>query len=177
VQPTPKTFLFRLKSVTQASIPAINSPMKIPRWVSKSGPHARGALVALLVLLLILLFPFKTTIVPDWSLKVVDEEGAAVGEINVTEHWQHYLLESSSHEEVQRAGGNGLVSFPERSIRASLVRRAWATVSRTMENGWQARRMPAASIVIWGNKDYSTTVAVYNPTQLPQSHVIVPSTK
>ena len=151
--------------------------MKIPRWISKSGPHAQGALVALLVLLLVLLFPFKTTIVPDWSLKVVDEEGAAIGDINVTEHWQHYLLESSSHEELKRAGENGLVSFPARSIRASLVRRAWATISRISEDGWQARRMPAASIVVWGNRDYATTVAVYNPTQLPQSHVMVPWAK
>lgn len=151
--------------------------MKIPRWVPKSGLHARGALVALLVLLFILLFPFKTAIVPDWSLKVVDEEGAAVGDINVTEHWQHYLLENSSHEDVQRAGGNGLVSFPERSIRASLVRRAWATISRIRENGWKARRMPAASIVVWGNKDYATTVAVYVPSELPQSHVMVPAIK
>ena len=147
--------------------------MKIPRWISKSGPHYRGALVALAVLLFILLFPFKTTIVPDWSLKVVDEEGAPVGDINVTEHWQHYLLESSSHEELQRAGGNGLVSFQERSIRASLLRRAWATINRIGEDGWQARRMPAASVVVWGNKGYATTVAVYIPTQLPQSHVMV----
>lgn len=151
--------------------------MKISRWISNSGPHARSALVALLVLLFILLFPFRTTIVPDWSLKVVDEEGAAVGDINVTEHWQHYLLERSSHEEVQRAGGNGLVSFPERSIRASLVHRAWATINRIWEDGWQARRMPAASIVVWGNPGYATTVAVYVSSELPQSHVMVPTIK
>ena len=177
MQPTPETYRFRSHTVIRAFNPGDQFSMKIPRWISKSGPHARGALVALLVLLFVLLFPFKTTIVPDWSLKVVDEEGAAVGDINVTEHWQHYLLESSSHEEVQRAGANGLVSFPARSIRASLLGRGWATISRIREDGWKARRMPAASIVVWGNKDYATTVAVYNPTQLPQSHVIVPSTK
>ena len=149
--------------------------MKIPRWIAKSGQHARGALVALLVLLLVLFFPFKTTIVPEWSLKVVNEEGGAVGDINVTEHWQHYLLESASHEDLRRAGSSGMVSFPERSIRASLVSRAWATVSRIRQDGWHARRMPAASIVVWGNKGYAVSVAVYNPNELPQSHVIVPA--
>lgn len=149
--------------------------MKTPRWISKSGPHTRLAVAALLLLLLVLVYPFKTTIVPEWDLKVVDEKGAPARDVNITEHWQHYLLESSSHEDVRRAGADGSVSFPARSIRASLIRRAWATLSRIKQDGWHAKRMPAASIVVWGNKDYATTVEVYNPSDLPRSHVIVPS--
>ena len=119
--------------------------MKLPRWIAKSGQPRRGALVALLVLLFVLFFPFKTTIVPEWSLKVVNDEGGAVGDINVTEHWQHYLLESASHEDMRRAGSSGLVTFPERSIRASLVSRAWATVS-PYQAGWLARASSACSV-------------------------------
>lgn len=148
--------------------------MKPPRWISKSGSHARGAVVALLLLLLLLLYPFETTIVPEWNLKVVDDDGAAVGDINVTEHWQHYLLETSSHEETRRAGTNG-VTFPPRAIRASLLGRGWAAISRIKTDGWQARMSPAASIVVWGHKNYATTVAVYFSKAQPQSHVIVPS--
>lgn len=131
----------------------------------------------LLAVVFLLLFPFKTTIVPEWTLKVVDEEGAAVRDINVTEHWQHFLLESAAHEELQRVGENGAAKFPERTIRASLLRRGLATISRIKSSGWRARRSPAASIVVWGNKDYATTVAVYDPSHLPQSHVTVPSLK
>lgn len=150
--------------------------MKTPRWISISEPRTGAAVAAvLLFLLLVLVYPFKTTIVPEWGLKVVDEEGAPVPDVNVTEHWQHYLFESASHEDVQRAGANGLVKFPARSIRASLIGRAWATISRIKRDGWYARRTPAASIVVWGNKDYATTVAVYNPSELPQSHILVPS--
>jgi hypothetical protein len=150
--------------------------MKIPLWLSKSGRSTRASAAgALLAVVLLLLYPFKTTIVPEWSLKVVDEEGAAVRDINVTEHWQHFLLETGSHEELQRVGDNGTVKFPARTIHASLMRRGLATISRIRGAGWRARRSPAASIVVWGNKDYATTVAVYDSSHLPQSHVMVPS--
>ena len=150
--------------------------MKIPLWLSKSGRSTRASSAgALLAVVLLLLYPFKTTIVPEWSLKVVDEDGAAVRDINVTEHWQHFLLESAAQEEMQRVEDNSAVKFPARTIRASLMRRALATISRIKGAGWRARRSSAASIVVWGNKDYATTVAVYEPSHLPQSHVMVPS--
>ena len=151
--------------------------MKSPVWPFKSAGSLPLAAAFAVSLLLLLFYPFQTTIVPEWSLKVVDEEGAAVREVNVTEHWQHFLLEKSSHEDVRQVGDNGVVSFPVRNIRASLVRRGLATIGRIQTDGWRARRSPAASVVVWGNKSYATTVAVYNGSELPQSHVIVPSIK
>ena len=150
--------------------------MKTPLGLFRTGRGTRIASVVLLLFILLLLFyPFQTTIVPEWSLKVVDEEGAFVRDVNVTEHWQHFLLENSSHEEARRVGGDGAVSFPARTIRASLVRRGFATIGRIKRDGWRARRSPAASVVVWGNPAYATTVEVYVPSELPQSHVMVPS--
>jgi hypothetical protein len=134
-----------------------------------------AAALFVLVLLFLLFYPFQTTIVPEWSLRVVDEEGAVVRDVNVTEHWQHFLLESSSHEDVRRVAENGVVSFPERTIRSSLVSRGLATIGRIKRDGWRARRSPAASVVVWGNPSYATTVEVYVPSKLPQSHVMVPT--
>ena len=152
--------------------------MKTPLWLSRSRRGAQVLLAAtVLLVLLVLFYPFKTTIVPEWSLKVVTEEGAPVRDVNVTEHWQHFLLERSSHEEVRRVQENGAVSFPERTIRASLVRRGMATIGRIKRDGWRARRSPAASVVVWGNKDYATTVAVYFPSASPPSHVMVSAIK
>lgn len=152
--------------------------MKIPLWLSKSGRSTRASVIgALLAVALLLFYPFQTTIVPEWTLKVVDEEGAAVREVNVTEHWQHFLLESEAHEELKPVADNGAVKFPARTIRASLMRRGVATIRRIKHGGWRARRSPAASVVVWGNKDYATTVAVYDSSHLPQSHVTVPSLK
>ena len=150
--------------------------MKTPLGLFRTGRSTAAAAVIVIALALFLLFyPFQTTIVPEWSLRVVDEEGAAVRNVNVTEHWQHFLLESSAHEDVRLVTENGAVSFPERTIRASVVSRGLATISRIKRDGWRARRSPAASVVVWGNPGYATTVAVYFPSVLPQSHVIVPS--
>lgn len=150
--------------------------MKTPLVLFRFGRSTlTAAAVFILVLLFLLFYPFQTTIVPEWSLRVVDEEGAVVRDVNVTEHWQHFLLESASHEDVRRVGENGVVSFPERTIRSSLVSRGLATIGRIKRDGWRARRSPAASVVVWGNPGYATTVEVYVPTKLPQSHVMVPT--
>jgi hypothetical protein len=150
--------------------------MKTTLGLFRTGRSTGTAAVVFIVIALVLLFyPFQTTIVPEWSLRVVDEEGAAVRNVNVTEHWQHFLLESLAHEDVRQVSENGAVSFPERTIRASVVSRGLATISRIKRDGWRARRSPAASVVVWGNPGYATTVAVYFPSALPQSHVIVPT--
>lgn len=147
-------------------------------WISKIGPRLRRALAALFILLLlILIFPFKTIIVPTWTLKIVDESGTAVRGINVTEHWQHYLVESSGHEDLRQTGADGSVSFPERSIRASLLRRFLATIVRLTRRGTEAKREPFASVVVWGSKLHETTVAVYNEERPPQSEVVVHTTR
>jgi hypothetical protein len=106
----------------------------------------------------------------------VDESGTSVPGINVTEHWQHYLLESSGHEDIRQTGSDGRVSFPDRAIRGSLVRRFLATIARLGKSGTESKREPYASVVVWGSKSHQTAVAVYHPEQALQSEVIVHTT-
>ena len=146
-------------------------------WISKIGPRLRRAVAALVLLLLILLvFPFKTTIVPTWTLRVVDESGTPVRGVNVTEHWQHYLLESSGHEELRQTGADGRINFPDRAIRASLLRKILTTLGRLDKRGTEARREPYASVVVWGSKFHETAVAVYHEERPPQSEIVVHTT-
>ena len=146
-------------------------------WIPKIGPRLRRALAALLFLLLILLlFPFKTTIVPPWTLRVVDQSGTPVNGIKVTEHWQHYLIESAGHEDIHQTGADGRVSFPERAIRASLLRRFLATTSRLTKRGTAAKREPYASVVAWGSKFHETAVAVYDEERPLKSEMVVHTT-
>lgn len=146
-------------------------------WISRIGPRLRiAALVLSLLLLILVIFPFKTIIVPAWSLRVVDESGSPLHGIKVTEHWQHYLLESSAHEDVRQTEVDGRVSFPDRTIRASLVRRLLATVGRLGKSGTEAKREPYASVVVWGSKLHETGVAVYHPEQEAESRVMVHTT-
>ena len=140
-------------------------------WMSeltRLGYRFRMILAAALVLfLLTFLYPFETTTLPRWDLRVVDDIGAPVGKINVTEHWQHYLLESCGHEEAQKTNQDGRVGFDLRSIRASLASRLFARISKVSKQGDRGRTDTYGAVVVWGSKDYETTVAVYqeNETQ------------
>jgi len=133
------------------------------------------ALILLLVLILsVLLFPWQTTVVPTWELVVVeDDSGQAVAGINVTQHWQHYLLETEGHEERQITNNSGQVSFHERTIRASLLRRILVRLRKVGKSGVAGRTDPYASIVVWGSRDHQVQTAVYPQQGSPPDEVIV----
>jgi hypothetical protein len=129
-------------------------------------------IVALVLFLGLLIYPFKSTTVPQWNLRVLDDEGAPVREINVTEHWQHYPLDAEAHQELQRPNQDGFVSFNLRSTRASLVRRLYARMNiGGREKG--ERLVPYAAIVAWGSKAHATTVAVYQGSEIPPAEIRV----
>lgn len=127
---------------------------------------------AILLVLIVLLYPFQSTIVPRWRLRVIDESGTLVPLTNVTEHWQHYLIESAGHEETRQTDEAGFVDFPARKVRASLVTRFADGVRNLISEGKEAKFGPYASIVIWGGGN-ETAVASYKPGSQPQSEVIV----
>ena len=135
-------------------------------------PRRWRAILAGTVSLLLALFfyPFKTTIVPRWRLHVVDETGAPARNLNVTEHWQHYTLESKGYDEILRPDESGTVDFPERIIRASIASRIVGAVKNFVSPG---KFGPYASIVVWGSRDYATAVAVYQPETSPQTEIVV----
>lgn len=148
--------------------------MTVVQWITQLGPGWRIALgSAFLVLLLILLYPFKMTTVPEWNLRVLDDSGTAVRGIKVTEHWQHYLLEDRGHEDPRITSDEGRVGFPDRSIRASLLGRLFARMGKIGSQGDRARTDPYGSVVVWGRKDHVTTVAVHPEGKLPQAEITV----
>jgi hypothetical protein len=77
-----------------------------------------------------LLYPFKTTVVPDWKVRIVDEAGNPMRSFRVREVWQHYTIESTSHQEDLITDGDGYVTFPKRTVRGSLLVR----IGRPMVN-------------------------------------------
>jgi hypothetical protein len=128
---------------------------------------------ALLFLLVLLLYPFQSTIVPRWRLRVVEESGVSVPGINVTEHWQHYWLEGEGHEERLKTDANGMVEFPERTIRAGLVSRFIKRIARLWNSGAAARTDAYGSIVVWGSRDHEIAVGSYQPGTPPQELILV----
>ena len=88
----------------------------------KFGPRKKIWIFAILAAIaLVLLYPFKTTVVPEWRLRIVDEAGNPLRATRVREVWQHYTIESASHEEDLITDGDGYVTFPRRTVRGSLL--------------------------------------------------------
>ena len=151
--------------------------MRVIQWISeqwRSSNRFRIVVVAASAIFLVtFLYPFETTTLPQWNLRIVDDAGAPVREINVTEHWQNYLLETGGHEEAKTTNQDGLVSFDERSIRASVARRLFSRISKFGNYNNRGRPIRYGAVVVWGNKSYETTVAVYPGEGTPQSELTV----
>lgn len=77
--------------------------------------------LALLGLIVLLIYPFETTVVPEWKIRIVDEAGDPLRVTRVREVWQHYTIESASHEEDLITDGDGYVTFPRPTVRGSLL--------------------------------------------------------
>jgi hypothetical protein len=91
---------------------------------------------------MVLLIPFPTTVVPEWRLRLVDEQGKPRAGVQVTQVWKHYSLEwggCCDNEEERWTDGNGFVVFPRRTIWAGLLRRIvfpiWARVLTLAHGG------------------------------------------
>jgi len=151
--------------------------MRLFQWISdqwRSSKRFRIVVVAsTAVLVVIFLYPFQTTTLPPWNIRVVDDAGAPVSEINVTEHWQNYLLESTGHEEPQTTDQDGRVSFGDRSIRASLTRRLIARINKVGNYNNGGRPVLYGAVVVWGSKSHETTVSVYPGEGEPEPEVRV----
>ena len=131
--------------------------------------RVRGALAArprryalLLLLAVTLLVPYPTTVVPEWRVRVVDRRGDPMAREPVREIWQHYSLESASHEEELLTDANGYVVFPERKIWMPLLPRVLFTscaAASILAHG----SMGVSAWVMAPNHSLSCLTCVYKP--------------
>jgi hypothetical protein len=117
--------------------------------------------VALLSMILASIYPVETTVVPAWTLNVVNEDGNIVAGALVREHWKHYSIESTSHEQDLRTDQDGQVTFPARTIRASLLSRILGPIVNRFTEGVHAGVGPHAYVVALDKG--SEGEAVYTP--------------
>jgi hypothetical protein len=78
-------------------------------------------IVILASLAILLLYPFKTTVVPEKRVLVATNDMHPVRDALVRQIWQNYSLEREGHEEDLPTDAQGRVTFPARTIRAPLV--------------------------------------------------------
>lgn len=94
-----------------------------PSSISNSLMSSTRKRVAIIVVILAvgLLFPFKKTLVPEQRVLVVTKEMRPIRNAMVRQSWQDYSLERYGHEEDRPTDENGRITFPTRTIRASLL--------------------------------------------------------
>lgn len=80
--------------------------------------------IALGIILFVLsLIPFKSTVVPSWRVRVIDLNGSPCFKQSVSGDWGHYSFSNQSSGEYRKTDINGYVEFPERTMRKNLIQR------------------------------------------------------
>ena len=86
-------------------------------------------LIFSVVLVCLLVFPFNTTAIPEWRVQVVDEVGAKLPGVMVSQDWGDSFAENQSHTDDRFTDVDGVVVFPERRVRANGITRIARTVA------------------------------------------------
>lgn len=75
-------------------------------------------------------YPITSTVVPTWRVHVVDVNGLACQNMRVTQSWGHYslYLGGNSNSQCRLTDSSGYVLFPQREVRARLLRRLFVPV-------------------------------------------------
>ncbi len=93
--------------------------------------------------------------------------------MQVTEHWQDYSVESESHEQSLMTNIEGRVIFPGRSVRASILRRGWGTLTIFISRGFNGRYGAHASAVVWGNEEHQVGVSTFRPDDTGDTEIVI----
>jgi hypothetical protein len=122
-----------------------------------------------LVFIALVIYPFESTVVPQWKMRVIDESGNAVRGVGVKEGWRHYSVETRRHEESLITDNEGYVTFPRRKVRAGLLVRAVGRMITALNP--HGRSGPHAFADVMGS--YSGT-ADYSPGKpLPTTLIVL----
>jgi hypothetical protein len=77
-----------------------------------------------IILLVVLLVPFPTVVVPTWKVRIADTTGRACSNQRVDTSWGHYtinVLGNAFNSETKFTDPDGYVEFPTRTIWSPLV--------------------------------------------------------
>ena len=126
--------------------------------------------VILVVVAAAAVYPFETTAVPEWRIRVIDETGSPFAGARVVEQWDHYSLGEGGGEE-KWANEDGEVVFPKRIVRGSLlyrtVRTSWAVLMKLADGSTGIRA------TVWATTPRVSSDSVQYEEGKPLPEVIV----
>lgn len=127
------------------------------------------------MLVVVAMYPFETTVVPGWRLRVVDENGKPYVGKQVRQAWKHYTLdrEPGTNMEDQFTDGDGQVTFPERIIRANLFSRVMLTTYSALMTFAHGSYGIHADVAASGPQGYKSVA--YVPGKPLPEQIVLPS--
>ena len=109
----------------------------------------RVLLIGLACAVVALLYPVESTVCPAWTVQVVDEAGNPLRRASVQQVWEFYSFGRQGHEQRTHTDESGYVSFPERTVRVSLLSRALGATHLLLPHGSYG---PVAYVLAQGDK-------------------------
>src|SRR4051812_19203055 len=61
-------------------------------------------------------YPIPKVMVQEWTIRVVDESGAPLSGVMLTETWENYTFRVSGWDEFQRTNLDGIFVFPKKTV-------------------------------------------------------------
>jgi hypothetical protein len=128
--------------------------------------------IILAVMVALLLYPFESTVVPQWRLRCLDQAGNSVRGVRLRESWSDYSVESHEHTEDLSTDADGYVTFPRRTVKANLVvriaRKAFIAIVPHQGEGHSA-----AYILVFGDYSAVHDVPFYVPGRPLATQIVV----
>lgn len=100
--------------------------------------------------------PYETIVIPPWTLRVIDDTGTPYSHKQVRQTWKDYTLEADAADNLEDrwTDAEGYVSFPQRSLRASLIKRGARTFFNVIKLGAHGSVGINGSIAATGPQGY-----------------------
>lgn len=109
--------------------------------------------ISLCILMVVLIFPFETTVVPAVTVRVVDEAGALMPNVLVKQEWKDVAVEDEIHIGSTKTDQSGVAAFPKRTGRSFLLKRIFNVVWRIATQGVHASISSYGVLTAYSNVD------------------------
>jgi hypothetical protein len=87
-----------------------------------SASRRKQIVAAIIAALVLFLIPFPTELIPEWKLRVVDENNQPLANVKVVQSWKNYTFGDHGFDNGY-ADENGFVVFPQKQLWASAFSR------------------------------------------------------
>jgi hypothetical protein len=123
-----------------------------------------------LVILVLLLIPIRTTVAPEWPIRILDDSGKPVSGAMVRQVWVHAGADAKRHEAVLRTDQAGSVTLPARKVKANSLQRAVNTLRAWSVASEHTIRGRSAVVYVW-KPGYTNESANLVPGERPASSI------